>query len=270
MRQFILIKQYPGSPELNTIVSQFGIGKYRIGEATEAVERISTVTTLSKGLIEDNPEFWQEFTIVTIVEFTQGKSTKYELRADGNYYSKASSSSPAIKRHQLMNLAGVRISKIRRESDQLEFELGDEMVTPMGSRKIVKFVTKNQGGHYIMAHIEEYEGKVYEVNIIDLLKVKFHVCTSEDNELLYAVDTAYEVNLSKKTVVKIEIIRNASYKHTKLSGRVWFKDIHQAVAYVLNNTQFFSLEQLRPYLTVEVLTALSVILMKNVKVDVQN
>ncbi len=122
-KKYRLIKEYPGSPKLGTVVNYsetHQIYNYNGGDF---------YTELPKHQVENLDEFWEEIIEkdYEILEFTSDNKIKYTLNTNGKYYDISKDALPfGIEEVDYKN---VEITKVKRLSDGVIFSLGDKVQT---------------------------------------------------------------------------------------------------------------------------------------------
>lgn len=213
MKKYKLVKEYPGSPKLGTIVEKhdpYYHGKKR-----------GFVYTLD--YIEKSPEFWEEVI---------GKD--YEILT---YYCKSLglvAESIVFKEPQFGGNSEWNIHSVKRLSDGEIFTIGDN--TTLGL--ITQIHLDDKKGLWLdFNRLGGYSSENYK----NLRKVKV-LLTTEDGVDIFEGDKLYTVN--KKTIQLYSNGAYASISTTKHNDYVYFSRKEKAMEYILMNKPCLSLNDL--------------------------
>jgi hypothetical protein len=247
MKKFKLIKQYPGSPKLGTIVTKT-CGWYTEGPGS---------TTYDQHLIENDPEYWQEikqgnYQIISF--FYNGWDGKIAtLNEKGNYSTSYEKRGWTL--HEMLNVGAsvksgqIKIHSVKRLSDGEIFTLGDraKTITSKGSHDITQFKIKQRctgtdaNGNYTYDGIEamwiNWE-KDCGGNWLDSTeKVKQPIFTTEDGVGIREGDTYYFVD-TDFSIQTMKALRGAG----QYSERKYFSTAEEAHEYVMQNVKALSIK----------------------------
>lgn len=210
MKKYKLIKEYPGSPKLGTILTHEELQYCNWNEYyQEVVEK--------------------DYEILSLIE------DKFIYLCDK--YSKDYI-------HQLFNTIGVNIHSIKRLSDGEIFTIGDLVGTPSFNFPIQEFKIHNDDNTILSSsyHTKMSSGN-YNTRLRDLQKVKQKLFTSEDDvdifegDKFWNVGTTYNLNEYQVTNNKYNLVflKNGS-KH--------FSTKEKAEEYILMNKPCLSLNEI--------------------------
>jgi hypothetical protein len=210
MKQYRLIKEYPGSPGLNTIVEKIknsGSSFYKIENANTAVPDYH---------VENNPEFWEE-----VVE------KDYEILS---YIKKGSTTCTTTKRRGGENHEEFwNIHSVKRLSDGEVFTIGDLIKTPYTeSARILKFKNPPANEYCIqistgftrLLSLEKIVEKDYEIlKTCPIEGTIYSVKRLSDGEVFTVGDRikVYQHG-STKTIDSIDLYGNTS----SMKEGIWF------------------------------------------------
>jgi hypothetical protein len=198
MRKFKLIKEYPGSPKLNTVVMVHG----------ECVNYEKIVTSLDglpsyKSLI-NSPEYWEEI-----------KEKEYEILSfqginDSIIYNKENTGTDWYKYFNNEHKNILKIHSVKRLSDGEIFTIGDKVFYKWG-------INNEKGSNFV---IDKFKLSDNEIEIIcnfttkcylkDLFKVKTPLFTTEDGVEIFEGEKCWFINSDK--------IENHSYEVWRGNG----------------------------------------------------
>ena len=172
MKEYKLIKTYPGSPELGTVVKKDGWYYHTIVEGIPFI-------FLAK-YVENNPEFWEEV-IEKDYEVLSYIDTAYMIIYEvGGYGDKVKFSENLISKH-------FKIHSIKRLSDGEVFSIGDRI---FGGYTISKIQLCDSKSKINLTLKKDNESHVGDNNINDIVKDK-KLFTSEDGVDIFVGDKYY-------------------------------------------------------------------------------
>lgn len=230
MKKFKLIKEYPGSPKLNTIVDLERSVNGQIVQGKWCYD------------IDKTPEFWEEvvekdYEIVSLIE---GK-----LIYPCDKYSKDYI-------NQLFNTLGVSIHSVKRLSDGEVFTVGDSIET--GIIKTI-FLPNDTSLKEITFHVTNDDEDTY---LSEAIKSKQPLFKTEDGVDIYEGDTYYELitpDFHNKPCIwnilpnKTRDNINYDQEGNRRNGRIWFSTNETAEEYIMLNKKQFSYLDVEKYLT---------------------
>jgi len=233
MKKYILIKEYPGSPKLGTIVEGKFLGHYH--------DISMQTTSITSNSVENYSEFWEEvvekdYEILSYI----GKSTKNVLSAKLD---------PFVNNKLIeWEDKNLDIHSVKRVSDGEVFTIGDFV----NGRTISSF-SINWMKIGFKVHCDDVgkgninDGCFFELQ--DLKTTKSPLFTTEDGVDIFESDKIYSIESSLNEVdEKIAGI----YKHSNTNHPVehWYKDDkyfstkEKAEEYILNNKPCLSLKDI--------------------------
>lgn len=229
MKKFRLIKEYPGSPSLGTIVYQHNL------ETTQRVYKIeSTVSRvpLDKHIVEMQPLFWQEITKkdYEILSFVRINSSLYQgiiktKNSSGNFTFDFVTGNDSEER--LLNCSGFAIHSVRRLSDNKIFTLDDKLVFDGVAGKLVRFTLSN--------------GKMYadQVSLSNIHHIEDKLFTTEDGVDIFEGDSYFKV--TNDTFILLPM--PSASKHESLRSKV-FSTREAAREYIILNKPCLSISDI--------------------------
>jgi len=243
MSKYRLIKKYPGSPELGTVVTFYtNWGMYGILQNC----------LYKKEIIENQPEFWVEIKKdYEILSFKQDSNCNDLWTKFPNGWCKNlngdSVTSPytyeEILNNHLKNGVKYYIHSIKRLSDGEVFSVGD---------KIEHYAEYKRGEFSIRNHIVEkiyfiekdrlafYVGNGLNLGIKDISNIKKPLFKTEDNSDIHPGDNYWCVNTAPHLW---SIFQQTANENTKLNkGVLAFKDVNLAQRYIDKNKKLFTTE----------------------------
>ncbi len=239
MKKYVLIKEYPDSPELGTeiIKSHISISRSFLGNYDTYMIKGEEWFKLPNP--ENYPEFWQpviekDYEILTISLRRSDKPKITNVIGCGEDYIQS-----------LLNCDGNKIHSIKRLSDSKIFTIGDntnsgiiESFKQFENRIIVNFDCNKQPN---LPMYLDASGKL-------LLKVKQKLFTSEDGVDIFEDDTFYYVKFkeNKNTYGKIFEIVTCSRPGCIYEPQFekYFSTKEKAEEYVINNKPCLSLKEI--------------------------
>lgn len=234
MKQYKLIKTFPGSPELGTIA---GYSKYKgLIYYEDNLDNI-----FKKEIVENYPEFWEEvklkdYEILSFVN-TEGNVLKKDskinvLKKDSqiNVFCKSDGKIPFYSEIELLCNPNIKIHSIKRLSDGEVFTVGDKVNNPNFPTWLIKeFIVEINN----IVVVSKCGSRCYNFN--NLEKSKEVLFKTEDGVDIYEGDIYYCVNSSFKLSEWI------AYKDTIQEWVNNFSKKEKAEEYILRNKPFFSL-----------------------------
>jgi len=135
MKQFKLIKKFPASPELGTIVTKQKNGHYIY------VNDLNDASLYWDREIEGYPEFWEEVKEkeYTILSFINSSGDLFNIDENGDYRYKTWSKNITSLSLKDMLAYNNKIHSVHREKDGEIFTLGDNLVYGNDAMPIKKF-----------------------------------------------------------------------------------------------------------------------------------
>lgn len=182
MKKYKLIKEYPGSPELGTIIGELN---YKKGN--------NDIVCIEPFL----GEFWEEIIEkdYEILSFNTGAFYNFiaELQNNGTY-------NGTSKSHAFEQLSNGRwtIQSIKRLSDGQIFTIGDIVTERMSDKTNVTIKRFNIHSNKLIVEVSKYSLNT-TVELIFLNKVKEPLFTTEDGVDIYEGDYCSHVNISDLT-----------------------------------------------------------------------
>ena len=254
MRKFKLIKEYPGSPKLGSIIKDTnpnnGAQDAWFSDNWGEVGNKGAFFISKSTCPENYPEFWEEVKEkeYEILKFTYNKWLTFKLNSNGYYYDVAKDAMCFGIR--MDDFKEVCIDEVRRLSDGVKFKLGDKVQPNNKSFKgiIEEFKTYN---NTILAFLETpdlEENKVWVA--LELLQhYKEPLFTTEDGYECGLDDVVYGV-LPKGTWetrdnIKIHLLFNDELKINHLSPWLYFKTKENRDEYIYENKPEFSRKQIK-------------------------
>ena len=238
MATYKLLKKYPGSPELNTILLQIG------DKFNNYWDCKNIGIDYKKNLIENNPEFWQkveelEYEILSIIKKSDGTLFKVKnWDKDGAYlkYTDDYIFNPSKNSLEYI-LNNFIIHSVRRVRDNVTFSIGD-LCNPIGEysnnkHKITEIWFTNSGDLRISS-----DNYCLDINRIEHSKKVLFV--TEDGVEIFKGDYYHSVNIDTYTLYEPE---SNGYASNKLIYKI-FSTKEKAEEYVLYNKTMFSLQEI--------------------------
>lgn len=242
-KQYKLIKEYPGSPKLGTIVERKGDGYYY-------------PTNSPGGWFNENihiipfSEFWKEVDKkeYEILSF-KGLDTIYHLKDNGKY-SSAVNGTGTFTDEECLEVFKNSIHSIKRLSDGEIFTVGDKIIGFTGDDGyIIKYIRINRGYKYsndiLFANYPENGTGSRSTFLQSANKIlKKPLFTTEDGIEIYEGDNYYEVitpNFHNKTciwnILPYTARKNIIYDQegNRKHGRLWFSTKPAAKNYIKCN-----------------------------------
>jgi hypothetical protein len=203
MKKYKLIKEYPQSPPLNTILDERPLGGYYTHKDGWWVLDYE---------VEQHPEFWQE-----LVE-KEYKILKFRNRITGGTRETSTWYPDAPDNWE--------IYQIKRISDGEIFTIGDVVNIGLGSRRIARFDVTND--YLIIVH---EKGVITSEYFQDMEHVEKPLFTTEDGvdiyekDVVYIVDTAHNILISANKA-KADWNCNKTYIYFKYkeNAEKWIED----------------------------------------------
>lgn len=256
MRKFKLIKKYPGSPELNFVVTygDFGLNGFCY-QGTD----LKTISRFSKEHIEDNPEFWEEILDEDNLKLTTEDYEILSFKIPGNEHWEVTKIgngtwdnwSDLHVKTQLEK--GIwKIKRVKRLSDGTVFSIGDEVEYFVSNNKyifqICGFVlTKNErivlSSQNYVYHVDLFSNKAKYIDNCGLIHSKKQpVLIAQDCVEVFEGDEYYTVcensyNISINTATK-DCVKKLNNK-TKI-----FSTKEKADNYIIWNKPMLSLKEI--------------------------
>lgn len=208
MKKYKLIKEYSGSPILNSIAYDIGI-RYNISRYLEPLECIDST---HRKNIENHPEYWEEVKDkgYRIIQFANIKNTlSYIYLEDRDYYTGQRSL------EELLNDPRKLIYSIKRLSDGEIFNIDDkiEVFKSNGTGEFMSFkingifVDKKDSNTFILTNrTQRYITNDYPYEI---RKAKQKLFVTEDGVEIFNGDAYYYINKSLKC--SIEKVTNVQF-----------------------------------------------------------
>lgn len=226
MKKYKLIKKYPGSPKLGTILKEEGFD-----------ENLGTYHNP-----KDYPEFWEEVVEkdYEILSFTDKKDSKllFQVCKIGNKEQQEFSIKNIIN-NDLWN-----IHSVKRLSDGEIFTVGDKINTKYSINRFEIGVTED-----IFTYINE--GCKGWFDFKSIIKVKQPLFTTEDGVDIYEGDKFYELitsNFHNKpciwNILEYDSRSNIIYDQegNRKNGRIWFSTKEAGEEYILMNKPCLSIQ----------------------------
>jgi hypothetical protein len=251
MNKYKLIKTYPGSPELGTIIEE---DKYPSG----SIYKVTPIVTHSfpANWIENNPEFWQEIVekeyeiLSYYAKNISGKGDHYvdpdyiwyETSKGSDKWSRKGHMTVPYRTYEITNHNNYGIHSVKRLSDGEVFTVGDKINQKEQNCKnslIESFNFNNKGDILVWVHNNKPEFKV-GLELSKITKSKQPLFTTEDGVEIFEGDeyctvteqfSIFDFKAGKKHI--------QSYPNSKL-----FSTRKKAEEYVLMNKPCLSINEI--------------------------
>ena len=220
MKSYKLIKEYPGSPEVGTIVKDSqGSIKYTEPSGKQYTES-SSAGNIFKANIENHPEFWEE-------EIEKDYEILQYVRKDRQSYS---SKRRGGKDHE----KDWNIFSVKRISDGEVFSIGNSITgaTYKDPRKIEEIILEGDD------EIALGQGKGY-TELVDAVKCKTPLFLTNDGVEVFIGDIVYVVQSSLNGIDKIMV---ANFRPEDYPTMKVFSTNKAAEDYIIKNKYALSIE----------------------------
>lgn len=257
MRKFRLIKKYPGSPELNFIVTY---GDFWLNGFCYQGTNLKTISRFSKEHIEENPEFWEEILDEKDIKLTTEHYEVLALKIPGNEHWEITKIGNGTWDNwsdlhvQAQLKKGIwKVKRVKRLSDGEIFSIGDEVeYFSLGLKHqfiITGFILAKDGDRCLLSserfqhHIDLFSIDSEYINNYNLQKSKKQpVFIAQDCVEVFEGDEYYTVcensyNISINTATK-DCVKKLNNK-TKI-----FSTKEKADNYIIWNKPMLSLKEI--------------------------
>lgn len=235
--KYKLIKKFPGSPEIGTIVEKRNDSIY-FPKTKETWS--STTSNYFDNIVTNNPEFWEKivkknYQILSLARFCTIKPIITDVSDYGDGYIES-----------LLKCDKARIYSVKRLSDGEIFTVGDKIQTSM-TLTINKFIIIDNE-----LLIDPFE-IIGTVALNKISKSKQPLFTTEDGVDIFEGDEYFELitpNFHNKTCIwnilhnKTRTNINYDQKSNREHGRIWFSTKEKAEEYILMNKPCLSINDL--------------------------
>lgn len=231
MKKFRLIREYPGSPKLGTIVMNgiIGVNKNNSNLLFDGSRRLRDIELPHKY-----PEFWEEvvekdYEILSLI----GGSNERILKDSGN-----------IKAWLNGHKGGWRIHSVKRLSDGEIFTIGDN--TTYGNIKSFNLISYSK---HITVHFNNTDSENCICEIKKIKKIKKPLFTTEDGVDIYKNSESWWVAVNEDTKIstqdkKWEYDRydwNKPGNPSSSKNYKWFSTEEKAKEYIIMNKPCLSI-----------------------------
>lgn len=246
MKKYKLIKEYPGSPKLGTIVKDRNGSLYF--PETDSVES-SSKGNLFKEIVINNPEFWQEvvekdYEILSFYaknisgkgdDFVDKEYIWYETSKGNGKWSRKGHITAPYNTQEINNHNGYGIHSIRRLSDGEIFTVGDKVDSTISD---LGRATDLTGFKIIDNKLKVGLRNLGYYPLLTIILPKKPLFTTEDGVDIYEGDTYFEANLTYG--VKSWTSEYPVYFNKDVSKRI-FSTKEKAEEYILMNKPCLSI-----------------------------
>jgi hypothetical protein len=234
MKKYKLIKKYPGSPILNTIVEQ----RFNILICYRIISPVSK-PVLSKEIIENSPEFWEE-----IIEKDYDILSVLLRRSADHVIRKVDLNDSKSYIESLIKCDGNSIHSIRRLSDNEIFTVGDKIKTSVTDNYCAIYnLLLNNTGKLLIDCTHSYLAHKKGVDLLsDIQHIKKPLFTTEDGVDIFDTDEVYGVELgSFRFLHYIVVASDITKNYIKC---VHFSTREKAEEYIIRNKPCLSLHDI--------------------------
>lgn len=242
MKKYKLIKEYPGSPEINTILEQRAENVFYCSNNSNFFRH--------KNELENYPEFW-ELVVEKDYEILSFKTNHNIYTKDKNNIFRSINVNDSADRinmrtesYMLKSSVIYKIYQVKRLSDNERFTIGDS-VDGLGihdkNLKITHIKIKDDNSDVMF-----FNNGVYFQNLSTVKKSKKPLFTTEDGVDIFEADETFYVNIQKHS--NFNIYHNEPFSDRKNSKKLiknkvglYFSTKEAAEEYVLMNKPCLSL-----------------------------
>lgn len=248
MRKFKLIKEYPGSPELDTIEEvEDNFGHKMMGTCGRYLYNIST-----------SPEFWQEVIEkdYEILSFTDNaKIPRIDTKRENGLFGVSKGTNyqkTGLYEERLYDIASKywNIHSVKRLSDGEIFTIGDKIICPNKKIQPIEYIIVSNNEIWL-GIVNKYEaGGPHQLSHINKAFILFK---TEDGVEIYKGDSAYIVWLDRKHQASHLNSDKPTNIYAIIDNVKYFSTKEKAEEYVLMNKPCLSINDISDCLTFHML-----------------
>ena len=246
MRKFKLIKEYPGSPELDTIEEvEDNFGHKMMGTCGRYLYNIST-----------SPEFWEEVVEkdYEILSFTDNaKVPRIDTKRENGLFGisiGANYQKTGLYEERLYGTKCWNIHSVKRLSDGEIFTIGDKIICPNKKIQPIEYIIVSNNEIWL-GIVNKYEaGGPHQLSHINKAFILFK---TEDGVEIYKGDSAYIVWLDRKHQASHLNSDKPTNIYAIIDNVKYFSTKEKAEEYVLMNKPCLSINDISDCLTFHML-----------------
>jgi len=237
--KYKLIKTFPGSVELGTIVSDD-----EIKSETHLVAHtgVGQYTAIPKEHIENYPEFWEEVKEkeYTILSFINSSGDLFNIDENGGYrYKTWSENVTSLSLEKCLDGQSLKIHSVRREKDGEIFTLGDKVFFP-SDRDNIKEIEAITINNAFISKLSVSVGGIEKWGMNNLRKapIRKPILITEDGVEIFEGDKCWYVN---SDFLYGKIFMDAENHEERKSHCKFFSTLEKAEEYIKWNKPMYSL-----------------------------
>jgi len=244
MKKFKLIKTYPGSPELGTVIIESTVFTSSVGNSITYMPKGDSSFRIKYPMTY--PEFWEEVVEkdYEILSFAWSNKTGRDIYANASRDSET-----------MMIKNGYEINSVKRLSDGEVFTVGDEIKTPSSTSYCSIYDIIIRDNYVIIGCTHSLLASQQKIYLFEVINhIKYPLFTTEDNVDIFkgdkywavakryiyesTIDSEYEINA-------FDIEKNQTWFEQHNWANFWsFSTKERAEKYILFNKPSLSLNDI--------------------------